>query len=147
MKLVTPSLATLCELDSACFSDPYAATIWQQQLERPDRFVLYSFELDTVQVGYACFSVLAPEAELLRIGVIPARRCGGVAAAALALAQRQLRLIGVDRVMLEVRASNIGAIKLYQRLGYINDGRRPNYYPAQANRAPEDALLMSLNLT
>ena len=46
-------------------------------------------------------------------------------------------------LFLEVRESNLPAIRLYQSAGFATTGRRPNYYhhPAEA------ALLMNLKLT
>ena len=54
------------------------------------------------------------------------------------------------RILLEVRKSNTQAINLYKKLGFINNGIRPNYYPnlnIDENQEPsckngrEDALL------
>ena len=49
-----------------------------------------------------------------------------------------------DRVFLEVRPSNPGAIKLYFDEGFNEIGRRPNYYPAAKGR--EDAIVMAKEL-
>jgi ribosomal-protein-alanine N-acetyltransferase len=49
-----------------------------------------------------------------------------------------------DIVMLEVRPSNIPAIRLYEKLGFNEIGIRQNYYPALDGR--EDALLLALSL-
>jgi ribosomal-protein-alanine N-acetyltransferase len=46
--------------------------------------------------------------------------------------------------MLEVRPSNIPAIRLYEKLGFNEIGIRQNYYPALDGR--EDALLLALSL-
>ena len=43
---------------------------------------------------------------------------------------------------LEVRASNLPAIALYEQLGFNQVSRRPNYYPTASGR--EDAILMAL---
>ncbi|RUO73512.1 ribosomal protein S18-alanine N-acetyltransferase [Idiomarina ramblicola] len=43
-------------------------------------------------------------------------------------------------VFLEVRASNVSAIRLYERNGFDTVGRRTNYYPSDEGR--EDALVM-----
>ena len=49
-----------------------------------------------------------------------------------------------QRIFLEVRPSNHGAILLYHDLGFNEIGRRPNYYPAKGGR--EDALVMPMEL-
>ncbi|HAW93990.1 MAG: ribosomal-protein-alanine N-acetyltransferase [Rheinheimera sp.] len=45
---------------------------------------------------------------------------------------------------LEVRASNVSAINLYTKLGFIEAGRRPNYYSSAGGK--EDAIMMCLPL-
>lgn len=146
LELVHPQLADLLELDRRCFNDPYSERVWRSYLERPDRFYLCAFSREQMLVGYACFSVLEPEAELLRVGVLPEYRSAGVAYAGLGAVQQQLASRGIERLLLEVRESNQAARKLYQSLGYVNDGRRSGYYPSEADRPAEDALLLSLNL-
>ena len=46
------------------------------------------------------------------------------------------------RFLLEVRQGNKAAISLYKKLGFKEDGIRPNFYDAPK----EDALLMSLEI-
>ena len=50
----------------------------------------------------------------------------------------------VQRVFLEVRPSNRGAIGLYHEEGFNEIGRRPRYYPARDGR--EDAIVMAIEL-
>ena len=52
------------------------------------------------------------------------------------------RTLGATRVELEVRPSNIAAIRLYEQLGFRTDGLRRRYY----RNPEEDAQLMSLTL-
>jgi ribosomal-protein-alanine N-acetyltransferase len=64
------------------------------------------------------------------------------------LLQKTLRMLkneyAINRCLLEVRESNIAAIRLYQKMGFEIDGLRKNYYPASTGR--ETAVLMSCNL-
>ena len=50
----------------------------------------------------------------------------------------QAKHLGANRATLEVRASNEGALRLYERLGFHTAGRRPNYYSSPV----EDALIL-----
>jgi ribosomal-protein-alanine N-acetyltransferase len=52
------------------------------------------------------------------------------------------RALHASRLELEVRVSNLPALKLDQRLGFTLDGTRPGYY----RNPEEDAALMSLRL-
>ncbi|HET19983.1 MAG TPA: ribosomal-protein-alanine N-acetyltransferase, partial [Chromatiales bacterium] len=51
---------------------------------------------------------------------------------------------GLERILLEVRASNTPALGLYRSEGFCEDGVRKGYYPASGGR--EDAILMSRSL-
>jgi ribosomal-protein-alanine N-acetyltransferase len=51
------------------------------------------------------------------------------------------RELGMQRMLLEVRASNLPALHLYRSEGFTEDGVRKGYYPASGGR--EDAILMS----
>ena len=51
---------------------------------------------------------------------------------------------GVNEAFLEVRPSNLAAIRLYQRLGFEQIGIRRGYYQAPDGR--EDAIVLKLML-
>lgn len=64
------------------------------------------------------------------------------------LLQHAIELARTDksqRLLLEVRASNLPARQLYQQAGFIEDGIRRHYY-RNALGQREDAVLMSLQL-
>jgi len=48
------------------------------------------------------------------------------------------RIMGIDAFTLEVRVSNEAAIFLYEKLGFVTEGRRKNFY----ENPQEDALIM-----
>lgn len=81
--------------------------------------------------------------DILDVAVAPQWRRQGVA---LKLLRQVFAALPeeVDRVLLEVRRSNRAARALYGKLGFKEDGRRKNYYPAAAG-GREDAILMSLD--
>ena len=48
------------------------------------------------------------------------------------------RSMGVRNYTLEVRASNVPAIGLYEKLGFVKEGIRPDFY----SYPDEDAIIM-----
>lgn len=92
--------------------------------------------------GFAVASVLVPQAELETIGVATAVQRQGIGRSLLASLIEELRAAAVSEFLLEVRASNGAALRLYRGLGWRETGRRPRYYSAPE----EDAVLMSLDL-
>ena len=95
-------------------------------------------------VGYGVLSVAAGEAHVLNVAVLAEERSQGHGRRIMNRLLELARWHRVERVFLEVRPSNVGAIALYHDMGFNEIGRRPNYYPAQRGR--EDALVMAREL-
>ena len=79
-------------------------------------------------VGHAVASVVADIAELQRIAVDASRRRGGVAGALLDEVVRLAVRQGADRILLEVREDNAGALGFYAARGFVEVDRRRRYY-------------------
>jgi len=77
---------------------------------------------------WACIPA-AGEAELLRIAVDPAHRGQNHGRLLLEACQRDLEAEGLTQLYLEVRVSNVAAIRLYGACGWRRCGLRPGYYP------------------
>jgi ribosomal-protein-alanine N-acetyltransferase len=85
-------------------------------------------EHDGDVVGYAVASYAGDIAELQRIGVSPALRRTGLASALLAEVVAEAPRTGADRLILEVREDNAGALAFYASRGFVEIDRRPRYY-------------------
>ncbi|MCP1326249.1 ribosomal protein S18-alanine N-acetyltransferase [Halomonas sp. 707D4] len=136
--------AALCALEARARSGASTHTI-KEALESDTQEVL-GYHDDVALVGYALVACLPFEAELQAIGVLPERRGQGVGRVLLQAVIAQARAWQSERMLLEVRAGNLAAITLYERLGFGVDGRRKGYYPAIDAAGREDALLMSRGL-
>ena len=79
-------------------------------------------------VGHAVVSVVADVSELQRIAVDPAHRRTGLATSLLGESTDLARAEGADRLLLEVREDNAGAIAFYEARGFAEIDRRPRYY-------------------
>jgi ribosomal-protein-alanine N-acetyltransferase len=73
--------------------------------------------------------------EILNVAVAPAFRRQGIATALILHAFR-----GSGEVFLEVRESNLAAQELYRKLGFLEVGRRYDYYQSPA----ETAIVMNM---
>jgi ribosomal-protein-alanine N-acetyltransferase len=97
---------------------------------------------DGMLAGFAMAALAADIGELESIVVAEEVRRQGIGAALLKAVLAWARRQGARRMELEVRISNRAAIALYERAGFVQDGRRRGYY-----RDPEeDAVLMGLPL-
>ena len=79
-------------------------------------------------VGHAVVSVVVDVAELQRISVTPAHRRSGLATALLDACCDLARAGGAERLLLEVREDNLGALRFYAARGFAEVDRRPRYY-------------------
>lgn len=133
-------LPQVAALEKLCFpADPWSEDLFRDALENPRVCILLAEGEDGAALGYAVLSTVLDEGNLDNIAVAPDARRQGVADALL----RALTGFGRERLsvlMLEVRASNIPAIALYEKHGFAAVGRRKNYYDAPK----EDAILMTL---
>ena len=67
----------------------------------------------------------------------------GVGSALVRELVREAGRSGAAAVLLEVRESNAGARRLYEKIGFSEIGRRPDYY----RNPPEDALLLKISIS
>jgi ribosomal-protein-alanine acetyltransferase len=102
-------------------------------------------EKDGMIQGYGVMSVAEGESHILNLCVQPQMQGQGLGRKLLEHLLTQSRRLGVDTALLEVRPSNIRAIKLYRDMGFNEVGMRQDYYPAKNDR--EDALILAINLT
>jgi ribosomal-protein-alanine N-acetyltransferase len=140
--LLEKDLSSLAFLEAACFSPGWSDTQLSKQLSHPRALSLGFFSPE--MSGFALISTVLDEAELLQIAVDPGHRGEGISINLLNAAVVYLRQRGIIRLMLEVRQSNLPAISLYRRFGFVEEGIRKAYYPPLIKGGlREDALLFS----
>lgn len=95
-------------------------------------------------IGYGVTSVAVDECHLLNVCIHPDWQGQGLGQKLVRRLLNLARQHGAETAFLEVRQSNDSACALYRRLGFVEVGRRRDYYPTQGGR--EDALVLSLML-
>jgi ribosomal-protein-alanine N-acetyltransferase len=95
-------------------------------------------------IAYAVMMMAVDEAHLLNLTVAPACQRFGFGWRMLEAMAENARSYGARTMLLEVRPSNAGAIKMYERYGFVRIGTRRGYYPARDRR--EDAIVMRVPL-
>jgi ribosomal-protein-alanine N-acetyltransferase len=94
-------------------------------------------------VAYGVLMLAPGEAQILNLSVVPDARREGIGRALLRLFVEDARNFHVEQVFLEVRTSNIAAIRLYESEGFAPVARRVDYYPGvTAEGSREDAIVM-----
>jgi len=92
-----------------------------------------------VIVGFLVGRRVVTDVEILNFAVAASRRRQGVGTLLLSQSLEWARSFGAEKALLEVRMSNVAAIRFYEKHGFEVVGRRPRYY----NSPIEDALLLS----
>lgn len=135
-------VAAIAELEKRCFSDPWSADSIASELVNPLSYWLVA-EVDGQVAGYVGSQSVLDAADMMNIAVSPEYRRRGVAKALVNALIAYLSKNDVIALLLEVRVSNEPAITLYEKMGFQQVGRRPNYY-----RNPrEDALILRKGLS
>jgi ribosomal-protein-alanine N-acetyltransferase len=110
--------------------------------EAPKRLALIAGEGDDVG-GFLIARCDLDEWELENVVVASDRRRGGIGGQLVSALLHQAAEDAATSVLLEVRESNAAARQLYKKNGFIEAGRRPNYYASPA----EDALLLKYSVS
>ena len=128
-------------LEQRCFSVPWTEAQLRAQLP-DDRHVFLVAERGDEVLGYVGLMHVLDEVYISNVAVSPDCRRQGIGAALIAELTRRAGRLELAFLTLEARASNAPAIRLYEKMGFRQVGRRKRYY----QRPEEDAVLMTLFL-
>ena len=115
-------------LESEAFPAPWRREFFAGELQAPGRFCLVAYRGGDL-VGYVFSMTLLDEMHVNKIAVTETERRGGIATGLMARCFDFARQHGVETISLEVRQSNSGAQRFYDRLGFERTYIRPRYYP------------------
>jgi [ribosomal protein S18]-alanine N-acetyltransferase len=134
--LAYADLPQVIAIERRAFPTPWSLAMFVLELSKPSGICLAALE-DGVIAGYLVCSRYDTVWHLMNVAVDPARQRHGIASALLVRLFAQADRPS-EQYTLEVRTSNEGAIRMYERFGFRAAGRRRAYY--HDNR--EDALIM-----
>ena len=125
-------------IERASYPTPWSRSMFAAELRKPGSVAIGAFGEEDELVGYAFVSRYVDAWHVMNVAVAPDFRRRGIATT---LLERLFEATEADQrrgYTLEVRVSNLDAIRLYERLGFEARGTRRGYYTD--NR--EDALIM-----
>lgn len=136
--LVEGDLENIVALENEIFTSPWDIDSIQDVVQSKG-YIKGIKSLDKENItGYAFYWIVAGEAHIASIAVRKIYRKNKIGSMLLNYIFDECAENYVDRVILEVRESNIAAIGLYSKYGFGKVGVRKNYYPDNS----EDALIM-----
>ena len=137
VKMDQSHVAPIAALEKLCFSDPWSENSIAYELASRLSYWLVALENGEV-VGYIGSQSVLGESDMMNVAVHPDHRRKGIAEALVLALAKDLKERDNVCLTLEVRVSNTPAIALYEKLGFTQVGRRPNYY----RNPKEDAFIL-----
>lgn len=138
----TDDLPRVMQIETAAYSTPWTEATFRGLLRRRDVDLLVAeierYREEPELVGHAVFWVVVDQGELGNIAVAPEWRRRGVGTLLLEEVLDCARERAAREIFLEVRASNVGAQRLYEAHGFRQTSRRRRYY----THPVEDALVL-----
>ncbi|MGD8277741.1 MAG: ribosomal protein S18-alanine N-acetyltransferase [Gemmatimonadota bacterium] len=139
--MIAADLEAVTRIERDSYSAPWTEQTFRSLVDRPDTDALTALS-DGVVVGFAVTWSVGDQAELGNVAIAKDWRNLGIGERLVREVVVRLGRRGVHEVFLEVRVSNRTARRLYERLGFVEIGRRRNYYA----RPAEDAIVMRKRL-
>jgi ribosomal-protein-alanine N-acetyltransferase len=136
-------LAEVAAIEQKSYAFPWSENIFRDCLRVG--YTCRALDLAGQVIGYGVMSLGAGEAHILNVCVREEFRSVGFGRRLLEHMLERAAASGVAEAFLEVRPSNLSAIRLYQRLGFEQIGIRRGYYQAPDGR--EDAIVLKRELT
>ncbi len=102
----------------------------------------YVLEVNSHILGYGVMTTGLGEAHILTLSIASECQREGLGEKLLQYFISLAKEYQAQSIFLEVRKSNLGAAKLYERIGFRQVATRAGYYPAMGGR--EDAIVMEL---
>ena len=131
----------IAALEQECFAEPWSEAAILESMANP----AYVFLLGTEEkrtVGYVGAYLVLDELQITNVAVTVTARRQGVGDRLIDALVAEASRLGAKTVYLEVRASNLPAIRLYEKHGFTSVGTRKRFY----THPTEDGILMTLYL-
>lgn len=144
-KCLAKDIDEILAIERDSFPTPWSEALFHEEMANPIARILVARSLSDGNeslTGYIVYWLVADELHLQRIAVRKDMRKRGFASCLLGEAIRSSSKINARWATLEVRSSNLPALKLYGKFGFSVKGIRPGYY----DDTGEDALIMGSDL-
>jgi len=140
--MVVSDLSAVMAIENEIYAFPWTQGNFRDALAAG--YSCWNYVCDGELIGYGVVMFAADEAHLLNLSIAAAAQRQGHGALLLQRLYELSHACGARLFFLEVRPSNLNALRLYERHGFERVGLRRDYYPAAHGR--EDALILSLSL-
>lgn len=137
-RMTVRDLDEVMAIETQVFSLPWSKQSYMGELK--NQFATYLVcDKEAEVAGYVGIWVVFEEAHITNVAVAPKWQGQGLGRVLMEEAEKVARSKNALRILLEVRPSNHAALSLYKSLGYMETGRRKEYYSDNG----EDAIVMT----
>ena len=137
-KMTSGQLDDVYIIETECFSHPWSKQSIEEELNNETSLFLVAKEENEV-IGYIGMSIVIDEGYIFNVAVRESYRNKGVATALINELVTYGKKNNFSFITLEVRESNLPAISLYSKFGFIKAGERKDYY----SNPKENAILLT----
>lgn len=137
-EMLVDDLEQVMDIENDLFAVPWTKEGYFTFLTREDAMFLVVEEKGRI-LGYCGLLMVPDEGDVTNVAVRRDRQREGIGHFLMDSLVRLASERGVRSIHLEVRESNKTALRLYERMGFIQDGTRRHYYTDPV----EDAVLMT----
>ncbi len=130
-------LDQITEIEKTCFSLPWSKISFEQELKNELAYYQCAEEKSKI-MGYMGMWRILDECHITNVAVLPEYRNKGIATLLIDKMIEICKCSEIKYMTLEVRQSNLPAINLYEKFGFVSVGKRPRYYM----KPIEDAIIM-----
>ena len=125
------------DLEKSIFSIPWSKNSFERAVKNKNTLFIVAEEEGEI-LGYLGMYIFSDEADISNVAVSKQYRRQHIAKQMMDDILLKAQAAGVKHVTLEVRETNVAAIKLYENMGFVEAGIRKNYY----EEPTENALIM-----
>lgn len=137
-EMLVEDLDQVVDIEQRLFSVPWTKEGFLTYLMKKDTMFFVVEEKERI-LGYCSMMTVLDEGDILNVAVRSDRQKEGIGQFLVDSMLRMAEMQGIRLVHLEVRQGNGTARRLYQRLGFKEDGLRRDYY----ENPVENAVLMT----
>lgn len=136
-KMIQTDLDAVNAIEMQAFQDPWSKQDFINELENNPYSCIYVKEINGEVVAYVDLWIAYENAEIANIAVKKEFLHQGIASELMQYCLQKIQQSKCENFTLEVRVSNMNAIKLYEKFGFQTVSKRKKYYADG-----EDAYLM-----
>ena len=141
-KMTPEDTLQAAQIEALSITPPWSQQAFLDALKQDTLMLVAAEDEEGKLLGYVNMYLAFEEGEITNVATHPAFRGQRIARRLMEETIRRAGEKGVERIVLEVRASNAAAIHLYETCGFRELGIRRNFY----EQPREDARIMELRI-